>query len=99
MNLHIWRVLAIAAVLSLSGMVCAAEVKVLTAGAFKQVVLALVLEQISEIVPVKGAALVGPLPKEEHHDLCCRLERFQPKQGRGAGIDQDVLRTRRRHGA
>jgi hypothetical protein len=64
MNLHIWRVLSIAAVLSLSGMVCAAEVKVLTAGAFKQVVLALVPEQISEIVPVKGAALVGPLPKE-----------------------------------
>ena len=42
MNLHIWRVLAIAATLSLSGMVSAAEVKALTAGAFKQVVLALV---------------------------------------------------------
>lgn len=42
MNSHIWRVLAIAAALSLSGMASAAEVKVLTAGAFKQVVLALV---------------------------------------------------------
>jgi molybdate transport system substrate-binding protein len=42
MNSHIWRVLAIAATLSLSGMASAAEVKVLTAGAFKQVVLALV---------------------------------------------------------
>lgn len=42
MNSHIWRVLAIAVALSLSGMAFAAEVKVLTAGAFKQVVLALV---------------------------------------------------------
>jgi molybdate transport system substrate-binding protein len=42
MNSHIWRVLAIAVALSLSGMASAAEVKVLTAGAFKQVVLALV---------------------------------------------------------
>lgn len=42
MNSHIWRVLAIAVGLSLSGMASAAEVKVLTAGAFKQVVLALV---------------------------------------------------------
>ncbi|HEX9071956.1 MAG TPA: molybdate ABC transporter substrate-binding protein [Pseudolabrys sp.] len=42
MNSHIWRVLAIAATVSLSGMASAAEVKVLTAGAFKQVVLALV---------------------------------------------------------
>jgi len=42
MNSHIWRALAIAATLSLSGMASAAEVKVLTAGAFKQVVLALV---------------------------------------------------------
>jgi len=42
MNSHIWRVLAIAAALSLSGLASAAEVKVLTAGAFKQVVLALV---------------------------------------------------------
>lgn len=39
---HIWRMLAIAVALSLSGMAFAAEVKVLTAGAFKQVVLALV---------------------------------------------------------
>jgi molybdate transport system substrate-binding protein len=47
MNSHIWRALAIAAALgplgSASG-VSAAEVKVLTAGAFKQVVLALVPE-------------------------------------------------------
>jgi molybdate transport system substrate-binding protein len=42
MNSHIWRVLTIAATVSLSGMASAAEVKVLTAGAFKQVVLALV---------------------------------------------------------
>jgi molybdate transport system substrate-binding protein len=42
MNSHIWRVLAIAATVSLSSMASAAEVKVLTAGAFKQVVLALV---------------------------------------------------------
>jgi molybdate transport system substrate-binding protein len=42
MNSHIWHVLAIAATVSLSGMASAAEVKVLTAGAFKQVVLALV---------------------------------------------------------
>jgi molybdate transport system substrate-binding protein len=42
MNSHIWRVLTIAVTLSLSGMASAAEVKVLTAGAFKQVVLALV---------------------------------------------------------
>ncbi|HET7382867.1 MAG TPA: molybdate ABC transporter substrate-binding protein [Pseudolabrys sp.] len=42
MNSHIWRVLASAVALSLSGMAFAAEVKVLTAGAFKQVVLALV---------------------------------------------------------
>ncbi len=42
MNSHIWRALAIAAALSLSGMASAAEVKVLTAGAYKQVVLALV---------------------------------------------------------
>lgn len=42
MNSHIWRVLAIAATVSLSGMASAAEVKVLTAGAFKQVVLVLV---------------------------------------------------------
>lgn len=41
MNSHIWRVLMIAATVSLSGMASAAEVKVLTAGAFKQVVLAL----------------------------------------------------------
>jgi len=42
MNSHIWYVLAIAATVSFSGMASAAEVKVLTAGAFKQVVLALV---------------------------------------------------------
>jgi molybdate transport system substrate-binding protein len=42
MNSHIWRVLTIAATVSLSGMASAAELKVLTAGAFKQVVLALV---------------------------------------------------------
>jgi molybdate transport system substrate-binding protein len=42
MNSHIWRVLTIAATLSFFGMASAAEVKVLTAGAFKQVVLALV---------------------------------------------------------
>jgi molybdate transport system substrate-binding protein len=42
MNSHIWRALTIAAAVSLSGMASAAEVKVLTAGAFKQVVLALV---------------------------------------------------------
>jgi len=46
MNSHIWRVLGLAAALSLSGMAgsaaLAAEVKILTAGAFKQVVLELV---------------------------------------------------------
>lgn len=42
MNSHIWRVLVIAAALNFSGLASAAEVKVLTAGAFKQVVLALV---------------------------------------------------------
>ena len=41
MNSHIWRVLVIAAALNFSGLASAAEVKVLTAGAFKQVVLAL----------------------------------------------------------
>ena len=245
MNSHIWRVLAIAATVSLSGMAAAAEVKVLTAGAFKQVVLALVPDfetqtgnkvvvdndtagglkkriesgeafDVAVITPVivddlAGAGKIAPgsrvnlatvgvgvvvkegAPKPdvstveafrsallaaksvayidpasggssgiyidkllerlgiadqvrpegetqegrprrrahcqwrsrtwpapdqrnctserrrarwavaegnpEHHDLCCRLERFQPKQGRGTGIDQDVLRTHRRHGA
>jgi molybdate transport system substrate-binding protein len=42
MNSHIWRVVVIAAALNVSGLASAAEVKVLTAGAFKEVVLALV---------------------------------------------------------
>ncbi len=46
MNSHIWRALAITAVLGVGGSVpaSAVEIKVLTAGAFKQVVLALVPE-------------------------------------------------------
>ncbi len=42
MNLHIWRVLTIAVTPSLSDIVCAAA-------AFKQVVLALVPEQIAKL--------------------------------------------------
>jgi molybdate transport system substrate-binding protein len=44
MNSHMWRGIVMAAVLSLGGPppATAAEIKVLTAGAFKQVVLALV---------------------------------------------------------
>lgn len=48
MNSHIWRILCVAAALSLSGLFAsvafAVEVKILTAGAFKQVVLELVPE-------------------------------------------------------
>jgi len=44
MNLHMWRAAAVATILSLGGLAQAnaADIKVLTAGAFKQVVLALV---------------------------------------------------------
>ncbi len=46
MNSHMWRAAVVAATLSLAGLAqaTAAEIKVLTAGAFKQVVLALALD-------------------------------------------------------
>ena len=52
------------------------------------------LHQISEIVPVKGAALVGPLPKEIQNTTtyAAGLSASTQEQGRGAGPDQDVFR-------
>ena len=65
MNSHIWRALAIAVTLSHSGMASAAEVKVLTAGAFKQVVLALVpdFEKQTGNKVVVDSATAGGLKK------------------------------------